>query len=327
MAGPGGQGGSAVAPGGGASGNGPLSPTAATGGRGLADGGVDPGRVDAGSTSAPPTVCDPCPCSEGPFGEPEPVLGLELGLPSFGPAPSADGLTLLFSATGDTEDIFSATRANRAGRFSPATLVSGVSGDDTEEGTPFLGADGAELYFFSTRPGPDTVGGRDLWVAAVSGGGFAAPSVVPRVNHDGLDHLPRLTSDGLALMFVSGRDAETLGSNIWIAEREDRDAAFGEPAELRGVNSDARDEGFWMSQDGLTLYFASDRLGDSDDMDIFVAVRPDTSSPFEEAQILAVVNTPALELDPALTADGFELFFASDRSGAMQLYRSARRCP
>jgi len=311
-----------------AAGGGPGFPTAAAGGRGLGDAGLGAGRVDAGSPVAPPPLCDPCPCSDGLFGEPELVLGLGLGLQSFGPAPSADGLTLLFSAIGDTEDIFSARRTSRANQFSAATLVPGVNGDDTEEGTPFLTEDGRELYFFSTRPDPGTVGGRDLWVATASGGGFAAPSVVPRVNQDGLDHLPRLTPDGLALMFVSGRNAETLVSNIWVAERPDQQSPFGEPVELAGANSDGRDEGFWLSPDGLTLYLASNRgLAGDDDMDIFVAVRPDTTSPFEEAQNLAVVNTPGIEIDPALTADGFELFFASDRSGAMQLYRSARRCP
>jgi Tol biopolymer transport system component len=303
--------------GGGGAGSNPVS----SGGQSLGSGGR---RQDGGSDPGP--ACDPCPCSDAPFGEPEPILGLELALPSFGPAPAADASMLLFSAIGASEDIFFATRADRGARFAPAALVPGLSHDATEEGTPFLAADGSEVFFFSTRPGDETVGDRDLWYAAAAADGFAEPSVVPRVNHDGLDHLPRLSPDGLKLFFVSGRDAGELASNIWVAERPSHNAPFGEPVELEGVNTDAREEGFWLSHDGLTLYFASNRLAGSD-MDIFVAVRPDTDSPFEEAQNLAVVNTPGIELDPALTSDGFELFFASDRSGTMQLYRSARLCP
>ena len=304
-----------------------AGPATAGGGRGLGSGGVVGEGGDAGPESgALEPVCDPCPCSDGPFGEPEPVLGLALELPSYGPAPSADGLTLLFSAIGQSEDIFVATRTSRGARFAAASLVPGLSSNETEEGTPFLAADGREVYFFSTRPSPDAAGDRDLWVAAASGGGFAQPAVVPRVNHDGLDHLPRLSPDGLALMFVSGRDASAGTSNIWVAERSSLDAPFGEPSEVRGVNTDAREEGFWPSQDGLTLYFASNRFDDSD-MDLFVAVRPDRESPFGQAQSLAFVNTSAIEIDPALTSDGFELFFASDRSGTMQIYRSARLCP
>ena len=272
----------------------------------------------------PPPVCDPCPCSSGEFGEPELVAGLALATPAFGPAPSADGLTLFFSSLGTTEDIFFATREARANQFAPAALAAGVNGEATEEGTPFQSFDGSALYFFSTRPEPAAVGDRDLWVAPAAGvrGEFGVPSLVPGVNSLELDHLPRLSADGSQLLFVSGRDSPNGASNIWVAERAD--AGFAEPVELAGVNTDAREEGFWLSEDGLTLYFASNR-GDAD-MDIWVAVRGDRESPFEPAENLSIVNTPGIEIDPAVTTDGFELFFASDRNGTMQLYRSARRC-
>jgi WD40-like Beta Propeller Repeat len=275
----------------------------------------------------PPPVCDPCPCNTGPFGEPEPILGLGIGEPSFGPAPSADGLTLFFSAVGVTEDIFFATRSTRANGFSSGTRLAGVNGDDTEEGTPFISADARSLFFFSTRPDPSAPGDRDLWVATrpAGSGPFSEPSLVPDVNTGGLEHLPRLTPDGLTLMFVSGRDSPSLGSNIWQAQRESPAQPFSQAIELPGVNGNARDEGFWLSTDGLTVFFASNRLVQAD-MDIWVATRSDVNGVFGEAQNLDVVNTSGLELDPALTLDGFELFFTSDRSGTMQLYRSERQC-
>jgi Tol biopolymer transport system component len=62
-------------------------------------------------------------------------------------------------------------------------------------------------------------------------------------------------------------------------------------------------------------------------MDIWVATRESATSAFGEAERVGVLNTPDIEIDPALTPDGFELFFASDRSGTMRLYRSARQCP
>lgn len=329
-AGLGGAGGAPLATGSGASSGSGDGATGGSSDAGASAGGSEsgPGTAgDAGAGSAfpPERACD------APFGEPELVSGLGLGLPSYGPAPSSDGSMLLFSAIGSSEDIYFATRTSRGSVFSAAALVPGVNGEVTEEGTPFLSADGRELFFFSTRPGPDTVGDRDIWVATASGSGvaFEAPSVVPRVNHDGLDHLPRLSADGLTLMFVSGRDGSEGLSNIWAAERSSKSASFGEPFELPGVNTDAREEGFWLSADGLTLVFASNRAseGSASDMDIFVAVRPDRRSAFEDAQNLAVVNTPGIEIDPALTAGNSELFFASDRSGTMQIYRSARRCP
>jgi Tol biopolymer transport system component len=307
-----------------------------TGGRGAVGGRAGTGAVDeepggqGGSDVAePPPECDPCPCDDGPFGEPELVLGLGVADESFGPAPSADGLTLLFSAVGADEDIFFATRGDRANGFFEASAVAGVDQPDTDEGTPFESFDGRSLYFFSTREGPGVQGGRDLWVAQSPGGaaGFVSPSVVPNVNFDGLDHLPRLSRDGLSLMFVSGRTSPNLGSNIWVSDRQTPTSPFGEPVELAGVNTNAREEGFWLTSDGLTIYFASNRASDEADMDIWVATRPDTSSPFGVAENLSVVNSSGIEIDPALTADGFELFFASNRSGTMQIYRSARSCP
>ncbi len=276
----------------------------------------------------PEPVCDPCPCGTGPFGEPELVSGLGVGVQTFGAAPSSDGLTLFFSAIDGDEDLFFSTRQDRANQFSLAAPLLGVNDPDGDDGTPFVSVDGRALYFFSTRPGPGAQGGRDLWVAtrASTVSDFTAPAVVPGVNTEGLEHLPRLSSDGSSLLFVSSRESDNLGSNIWVSERDADGEAFGEPSELPGVNTDAREEGFWLSEDGLTLFFASNRALD-DDMDIWTAVRPSRQSGFEAPENLSAVNTSGIEIDPALTADGFELFFASDRSGTMQLYRSARSCP
>jgi Tol biopolymer transport system component len=283
------------------------------------------GDGDGAGPVVPP--CDPCPCSTGQFAEPELVAGLDTGVPTFGPAPSADGLTLFFSSIRTTEDIFFATRSTRANGFSSVTAVDGVNGVDTEEGTPFISSDARSLFLFSTRPDPSAPGDRDLWISTRSegSGAFSEPTLVPDVNSNDLDHLPRLTPDGLTLMFVSGRDTDNLFSNILQARRASLAQPFGEPTELPGVNSDSRDEGFSLSADGLTIFFASNRVAEAG-MDIWVATRASVDSAFDEAQNLDVVNTPDEDLDPALTLDGFELFFASDRSGTMQLYRSARQC-
>lgn len=283
--------------------------------------------ADAGGV-APPPECDPCPCSRGPFGAPALVTGLGIDGNVFGPALSADGSTLFFSAIDEDEDIFTATRAGRGTVFAGATRVANVNDDTSEDGTPFLSADGLSLYFFSTRPDAAASGDRDLWVATrpTAGSELGVPSLVPGVNSDSLDHLPRLSPDELTLMFVSGRDGESAFSNIWISERASRDAAFSEPVELARINSDVREEGFTLSSDGLTLLFASNRL-DEADMDIWVATRLSRVDDFGDIVNLSEINAPtADDIDPALSADGFELFFASARNGPVQLFRSTRVC-
>jgi Tol biopolymer transport system component len=320
------SGGSSAAQGGASTGG---SANAGGSGASVSSGGA--GSTGGSSGGSAPT-CDPCPCGAGPFGEAELVRGLGLAGDTFGPAPSADGLTLFLSAVDGDENIVFATRQSRGNTFGPAVSVPGVNRADSEDGTPFLTFDGSALYFFSTRAGEGAQGDRDLWVAEATGQGvgFGAPSVVPEVNGAELDHLPRLSSDGLALMFVSTRVTSSGGSNIFVSERNGIGGAFSAPVELANINSDARDEGFWLSEDGLTIYFASNRDPDRDpeaDMDIWVAERATVGSLFGEPENLEVVNTPGTEIDPAVTADGFELFFASDRNGTMQVFRSARECP
>lgn len=309
---------------------------------GVSGGGAGAGGssgISGGGAGAPPVLsgdggvvmepeCDPCPCSRGPFGAPELVTGLGINGNVFGPALSADGLTLFFSTIDGDEDIFVATRADRGTAFSSATRVANVNGDESDDGTPFLSADGLSLYFFSDRPDAAALGDRDLWVAQrpTADSEFGVPSLVPGVSSDALDHLPRLSPDELTLFFVSGRDGANAFSNIWSAERPTRDAAFSEPIELAGINTDVREEGFSLSSDGLTLLFASNRLDDAD-MDIWVATRLSRVDDFGSVENLSEINLPAVaDIDPALSADGFELFFASERNGPVQLFRSSRLC-
>jgi Tol biopolymer transport system component len=75
----------------------------------------------------------------------------------------------------------------------------------------------------------------------------------------------------------------------------------------------------------LTLFFASNRL-DEADMDLFVATRADATANFEAAAALVDLNSTAQDLDPQLSPDGLELFFASSRTGPVQLFRAVREC-
>lgn len=276
-----------------------------------------------------PAPREPEPCrSFGPFAAPEPLTGLGLEVDSFGPVFAADGLTLFFSAVDGDEDIFSAVREPHSAHFATAAAVPNLDAGDTEEGTPFLSFDGLSLYFFSTRPGEGAQGDRDLWVVhrpALAAAFAAEPSVLPVVNGPSIDHLPRLSRDERTLLFVSGRDSPNEGSNLWITQRGSKEEEFAAPVEVEGINTNAREEGFSLSDDGLTLFFASNRLNEAD-MDLFVATRADAAASFEAAEPLVALNSAEQDLDPQLSPDGLELFFASSRAGPVQLFRAVREC-
>jgi Tol biopolymer transport system component len=295
-----------------------------------------PEPMDSASPE-PPEPPPPAPCrSFGPFGEPEPITGLDLdvqgsadvpNLGALGPVFSADGLTLLFSVVDEDENIFSATRAPGSAQFAPAQQVPNLDTGGSDEGTPFLSFDGLSLYFFSTRPGPGVQGDRDIWVARRDSvdAEFGAPAVLPAVNGPDLEHLPRLSRDELSIAFVSGRDSPNGASNLWVATRASRSVDFSAAAEVPGINTNAREEGFSFSEDGLTLFFSSNRA-DGSNMDLFVATRPDIGASFGAPQPLEDLNSGVEDLDPQLSPDGLELFFSSDRAGAFGIFRAVRQC-
>lgn len=84
------------------------------------------------------------------------------------------------------------------------------------------------------------------------------------------------------------------------------------------VNSPFNDFGPAISRDGLSLYFASNRPTDPDDLvqdqNIWVAQRPTEDSPWGAPVPVPVINTTTfIENVPALSRDGHWLFLNSNR--------------
>jgi len=82
--------------------------------------------------------------------------------------------------------------------------------------------------------------------------------------------------------------------------------------------------------DELTIFFASDRAAGAGELDIWMSTRASKADAFDEPVNLTVVNSDANDMNVALSADGRELFFSSDRGTASTpphlLWRSIRSC-
>ena len=277
--------------------------------------------VDCGGAS-----CLACPCAAWTaFGSPEPVTGFGLSGSLYGPTLSPDGGTIFFSQqTQGVDQIYSATRSGRGTVFSSAER-SGVN-SAYSDGTPFMSADGLTLYFFSARPGG--FGGRDIMFAERTSlqSPFLAPDWLGGVNSAADDDLPNVTADGLAIVFTSTRSGGEGDADLWMAYRSRPNDKFSAPTNLTELNTSFRDASPSLSSDELTIYFISNRGGGRGSYDIWTASRQDVSSKFSSPQNLAVLNSAGLDLDPFLSADGTELFFASDRSGRFRIWRATREC-
>jgi hypothetical protein len=209
--------------------------------------------------------------------------------------------------------------------FSPAAVVA-VSGSNTQRATPWVSFDGLSLYFVSSgAPGP---GGRDIWFAQRTSTSlqFSGAQPLDGVNSTLIDNRPWLTRDELTLLFVSTRLGGLGNSDIWTATRATKIDPFSNPVILPAVNGTGRDESPVMSRDGLTLYFASDRLGGLGQQDIWMATRPDPQSAFGGFTPMTNLNSSSSDVDIALSDDERELFFASNRSGTPEIWRAIREC-
>jgi len=86
---------------------------------------------------------------------------------------------------------------------------------------------------------------------------------------------------------------------------------FGAAVLVPGLASSGEDGSARLSPDEKTAYFFSARTGKKL---LYTALRPDATAAFQDVSVLANVNTSD-QYNPAITADGLTLFFASFRAG------------
>jgi hypothetical protein len=102
---------------------------------------------------------------------------------------------------------------------------------------------------------------------------------------------PTLTADLLEVFFSSKRSGQGEG-DIWSATRANRADPFDAPTPVLVVNTDQVETSPAISLDGLTLWFASDRLGGSGGLDVWRSTRSARSATWSPP-----VNVPDLSSD------------------------------
>ena len=265
-------------------------------------------------------------CVWGPFQAPEAITGLALdNYSQWAPSLSADGKTLYFGADSSAvkERIFVATRPDRGTTFSKAVALSEVN-STSGEGNPCISNDGLTLYFYSARPGG--LGSSDVWSASRSSstGSFGTPTPLAAINGASEDRFPWISADGLALLFSSTRSG---AGDIYLATRSKPSGDFSPPSSLDGVNGPTtREDRAALSNDGLTIYFASDRPGGVGGKDLWMGTRTSAQASFSNFTNLKALSSTASDIDVSLSRDETELLFASNRIGDARIYRSVRTC-
>lgn len=166
--------------------------------------------------------------------------------------------------------------------------LSGASNSDKWESQASISCDGRTLYFASNRPGG--YGGTDIWYSRLTADGYWSEPINmgPPINTEKDEESPFITNDGKALYFCSIGHLGRGDQDIFMS-RKDGVGKWTNPVNLGPkVNTAYRELGFFLSADGRTGYFASDRPGGFGGMDIYV-----------------VELTEALTSDPMTFVEGY----------------------
>ena len=192
-----------------------------------------------------------------------PVELVVLGVPANNARVSLDGLALYFSgARADSQDIdiYRATRATRAEEFGVPVRVVELSSSDRDF-EPAVASMGSRVYFTSDRG--STSG--DLYEAPRRADGTFGEAVpLAGLSTTLYEGSMWGSDDGRWLWF---HREESAGTRRLLQTRR---TAPGEPfeavADIPGITSANDDQDPWVSPDGRTIVFASDRGADAGDL-------------------------------------------------------------
>jgi hypothetical protein len=205
----------------------------------------------------------------------------------------------------------------------PEPLGGGLNSSSSES-RPAISPDGRFLVFVSGERGSNS----DLYVAEMKNGEPGTPEPLTPVDTTADELSPSFSGD--ALYFASDRPGGAGGLDLYRAPYSN--GVFGAPERLGDAVNTSADECDPAPRPGTReIVFASNRgAGGASKLDagfdLYVAdlgAAGDAARPVP----LVALNTEHEEREPAFTADGRTLFFASDRehgSGDFDLYRTSR---
>lgn len=194
-----------------------------------------------------------------------PVTSLNKPANEESPTATADGQTLYYSisTSGAAMDLRVAYFAD-GGYGNVASLSATNSG--ANDIWPYVRPDGTVLYFSSNR-----AQSYDLFYARINGGGAGAGVAVNELNTSADEIAPVISADELTIWFA--RSVTARGYDVFMATRASVTTQFGVPTPVAELNTSYNDVPGFITADGCTLYFMSDRTGGYGNYDIYVSKR------------------------------------------------------
>lgn len=198
-----------------------------------------------------------------PWGAPTLVAELSTADTETTPEILGDGRTIYFSRPGGLggTDVFMSTRAGPGSAWATPELVPELSSANGDR-SPTPSVDHLTMVIETNRPGG--LGDNDLWEATRANVGdlWGTPAQLPVVNTAGSEGNGHWRDKDL---FYNGNDPDLPGGQeIKVARRPSVQTGFQQPELIVELNSPESDSDPWLSPDLRTIYFTSNRSGDSE---------------------------------------------------------------
>jgi len=248
---------------------------------------------------------------------------------------SYDGLEMYVDGDGGQGlgDLCVLRRASPDEDWGPLESLGPVVNSPAWEFTASISADGLALYFASDRRyGDDSHFEMFVTTRATKNDPWGPPvRMGPEINGpDGANRGAWISPDNLELYINSTRSGGYSVYDIWLAKRANANDPWDYAVNLGPVVNTASSEAYCsLSPDGLLLLYSAHfgttgtRPGSYGLSDLWMARRASLSDPWQTPVNLGpMVNGPASECMPVISADGRILYFASQRSGAWENWQA-----
>lgn len=201
------------------------------------------------------------------------------------PSITATNAELYFTVCQDIEgykncDIYYSQKDTFGYWSTPQSVGDHINTRDHWESQPTVDAEGEHLYFASDQDGGP--GGLDIFHSRRQPDGtWSAPEPLPTpVNSPRDEKTPFIHSDSQTLYFTSNGHLGMGGFDIFYTRRGD--TAWQKPQNMGyPINQSGNDLGLFVSLDGETAYFASNKLRSTTGWDLFQFALPEEARPKE----------------------------------------------
>lgn len=265
------------------------------------------GRFDfAPRAAAADAPAADAPCTWGPFATPVALVGdgLQSGADDWAPTPTLGGLGLYFYSyrEGASPKIFHAERSSTTAPFDPPIYAMDLAvGTGSGQRASTLTADALDILFEN--------GGGMIYEATRTSVAmpFSTPQPVTPIDGGGA-YEPFMTADGLRLVFDSPRSSTNGTSDLFETTRPSLAAPFGPPVVLAPLRTSSDERTPTLSDDGLDVYFASDRPGGPGGFDVYHAHRAAVDQPFDAPALVPELSSPLDDIGLRLSRDGSAMY-------------------